>query len=86
MNVERDVLERLDGLGYRWYVTRSWALAAYAEPRTTVDIDVVLEANQVDYSTRIRAALSDDFREPHPGQARVVRGHVGDSNSATSLP
>lgn len=61
MNVERDVLERLDRLGYRWYVTGSWALAAYAEPRTTVDIDVVLEATPVDYSTRIRNALSHDF-------------------------
>lgn len=61
MNIERDVLDRLDGLGRRWYVTGSWALAAYAEPRMTRDIDVVVEATQVDYESRIRPAFDTDF-------------------------
>ena len=61
MNIERDVLDRLDDLGLRWYVTGSWALAAYAEPRMTRDIDVVLELTPADYEWKVRLAFEDDF-------------------------
>lgn len=61
MNIERDVLDRLDGLELRWYVTGSWALAAYAEPRMTRDIDIVLQATAADYEIRIRPAFEPDF-------------------------
>jgi hypothetical protein len=61
MNIERDVLDRLDGLGWRWYLTGSWALAMYAEPRMTRDIDVVLETTFADYESRIRPAFDADF-------------------------
>ena len=43
MNIERDVLDRLDAAGVAYYVTGSWALAAYAEPRMTRDIDIVID-------------------------------------------
>lgn len=61
MSVERDVLDQLERLDRRWYVTGSWALAAYAEPRMTRDIDVVVEATPVDYESRIRQAFEADF-------------------------
>jgi len=38
VNIECDVLDRLDGLDRRWYLTGSRALAAYAEPRMTRDL------------------------------------------------
>jgi hypothetical protein len=61
MNIERDVLDRLDRLDRRWYLTGSWALALYAEPRMTRDIDVVIEATRADYESRIRPAFDSDF-------------------------
>lgn len=60
-SIERDVLDRLEGLGLRWYVTGSWALAAYAEPRMTLDLDVVIDAGSADYASRIRPAFEPDF-------------------------
>lgn len=61
MNVEREALEHLDALGLPWYVTGSWALAAYAEPRMTRDIDVVVDASTSDYETVIRHAFERDY-------------------------
>lgn len=60
-SIERDVLDRLDGLGVAWYVTGSWALAAYAEPRMTRDIDIVVAATTADYERRVRPAFESDF-------------------------
>ncbi len=61
MTVERDALGRVESLGLSWYVTGSWALAAYGEPRMTQDIDVVLDATRADYELRIRPAFESDF-------------------------
>ncbi len=61
MNVEREVLDRLEALGLHWYVTGSWALATYAEPRMTRDIDIVLDAGVADYDRRVRPAFDPDF-------------------------
>jgi hypothetical protein len=61
VTVERDALGRIESLGSSWYVTGSWALAAYAEPRMTQDIDVVLDATRSDYESRIRPAFESDF-------------------------
>ncbi len=60
-SIERDVLVRLEALGFAWYVTGSWALAAYAEPRMTRDIDIVVEATRSDYESRIRPAFESEF-------------------------
>ncbi len=59
--IERGVLERLEALGFRWYVTGSWALGTYAEPRMTRDIDIVLDATKLDYDATIRPAFQPDF-------------------------
>ena len=60
-SVEREALATLDSLGLPWYLTGSWALAAYAEPRMTRDVDVVVAASPADYETRIRPAFESDF-------------------------
>lgn len=59
--IERDVLERLEALGFRWYVTGSWALGTYAEPRMTRDIDIVLDVPRREYDVTIRPAFEPDF-------------------------
>ncbi len=59
--IERDVLERLESLGLRWYVTGSWSLGVYAEPRMTRDIDIVIDAPPITYDTLIRPAFESDF-------------------------
>lgn len=61
MSVERDVLNRLEALGIRYYVTGSWATAVYAEPRMTRDMDVVLGLAPGDYERQIRPAFEHDF-------------------------
>jgi len=61
MTVERDALDRIESLGLPWYVTGSWALAAYAEPRMTRDIDVVLDATRTDYESLLRPSFEADF-------------------------
>ena len=43
MNIERDVLDRLTRAGVGYYVTGSEALAVWAEPRQTMDIDIVTD-------------------------------------------
>lgn len=60
-SIERDVLDRLERLGLAWYVTGSWALAVYAEPRMTRDIDIVVAASTVDYERVMRPAFEPDF-------------------------
>lgn len=60
-SIERDVLERLESLGLRWYVTGSWSLGVYAEPRMTRDIDIVLDAARAAYDKAIRPAFESDF-------------------------
>lgn len=60
-SIERAVLVGLEALGLRWFVTGSWALAVYAEPRMTLDIDVVIEADTAAYEDRIRPAFASDF-------------------------
>ncbi len=61
MSVERDALDRIESLGLPWYVTGSWALAAYAEPRMTRDIDVVLDATRGEYESLLRPSFEADF-------------------------
>ncbi|MES2210596.1 MAG: hypothetical protein V4515_10500 [Chloroflexota bacterium] len=61
MNTEREVLDRLDGLAIRYYVTGSWALSVHAEPRMTRDLDLVLDLGPADYERRIRPAFDDAY-------------------------
>ncbi len=61
MNVNRDALDRLQRLGLKYYVTGSTALAQYAEPRMTRDMDVVVDSSPVGYERRIRPAFEDAY-------------------------
>lgn len=60
-SIERDVLERLESLGLRWYVTGSWSLGVYAEPRMTRDIDIVLDTPRSTYDSIVRPAFESEF-------------------------
>ena len=61
MSTEREVLDRLDDLGIRYFVTGSWALSVHAEPRMTRDLDLVLDLDSADYERRIRPAFDDAY-------------------------
>ena len=61
MNVERDVLDRLERAGVGYYVTGSWALSVYAEPRMTRDLDLVLDLPAAEYETRIRPVFEGSY-------------------------
>jgi hypothetical protein len=61
MSTEREVLDRLDRLAIRHYVTGSWALSVHAEPRMTRDLDLVLDLDPADYERRIRPAFDDAY-------------------------
>jgi hypothetical protein len=61
MNVERDVIERLDRAGVGYYITGSEALAVWAEPRQTMDIDIVTDVVPEQYERVIRPAFEDAY-------------------------
>jgi hypothetical protein len=53
----REVIEALEGRGLRYYITGSEAMARYAAPRTTLDVDVVVEVTESGF-----AALAEDLQ------------------------
>ena len=55
----RDVLDRLEALGLRWYITSSEAGAYYGVLRQTFDIDIVLDLTPGHFS-EIAAAFEAD--------------------------
>lgn len=55
----RDVFERLERLGVRYYLTGSEALARYGEPRQTMDVDIVIEATPAGFAPIARAFEGD---------------------------
>ena len=61
MTVERDVVERLERAGVGYYVTGSEALAVWAEPRQTLDIDIVTDLAAGRYESVIRPAFEDAY-------------------------
>jgi len=61
VNIERDVLDRLTQLAIRFYVTGSWALSVYAEPRMTRDLDLVVDLDAVTYERMVRPEFERDY-------------------------
>jgi hypothetical protein len=61
MSIERDVLDRLERLGIRHFVTGSWALSVHAEPRMTRGLDLVIDLDKADYEPLIRPAFEDIY-------------------------
>ncbi len=56
-----DVAERLDGLGIKYMVTGSFAMASYVTARTTMDIDIVLEIKASDASRFEQKFIGDYY-------------------------
>jgi len=61
VNIERDFLDRLTQLAIRFYVTGSWALSVYAEPRMTRDLDLVVDLDAVTYERMVRPEFERDY-------------------------
>lgn len=59
--IERDVLDRLDRAGVGYYITGSEALSVWAEPRQTLDIDIVTDLLPNRYEAVIRPAFEDAY-------------------------
>ena len=59
-----DCAERLERLGIAYMLTGSMALAHYAIPRTTADIDIVMEISSDDVSKFIKE-FEPDYYVPH---------------------
>ena len=78
MTVERDVLDRLDSLGIRFHVTGSWALSVHAEPRTTRDLDLVVDLDPLGYEQCLRPAFEGDYlvNDPIDLGGRWIGGFV----------
>ena len=55
----RDVFERLERLGVRYYMTGSEALARYAQPRQTMDVDIVIQTTPGGFAPIARAFEGD---------------------------
>ncbi|MFP5343362.1 MAG: hypothetical protein ACLGIJ_10635 [Candidatus Limnocylindria bacterium] len=60
-SIERDVLDRLERAGVRYYITGSEALSVWAEPRQTLDIDIVTDLSIADYEAVIRPAFEGAY-------------------------
>ncbi len=78
MTTDADVVRRLEALGLAYYVTGSWALASYAEPRMTRDIDIVVDCMASEYEARIRPAFADAYlvNDPIPVGGRYIGGLI----------
>lgn len=55
LDITRDVTDRLDRAGIAYMITGSMAMNAYAEPRMTRDVDVVIEVMPGDVQRLITA-------------------------------
>lgn len=62
-SVLKDCAERLEKLGINYMLTGSMALVHYAMPRTTTDIDVVIELSLLD-ADRFIKEFENDFYVP----------------------
>lgn len=60
-SIERDVLDRLERAGIGYYITGSEALSAWAEPRQTLDIDLVTDLPDEGYDRMLRPAFEDAY-------------------------
>lgn len=66
------VSERLNRLGVRYMLTGSFALAWYATPRMTRDIDLVLALEGADVEPLIGAFVSDFYVDSDAARAAVA--------------
>ncbi len=60
-SIERDVLDRLEGAGVGYYITGSEALSVWAEPRQSMDIDIITDLTVARFEAVIRPAFEDAY-------------------------
>jgi hypothetical protein len=60
-SIERDVLDRLERANIGYYITGSEALSVWAEPRQTLDIDIVTDLPASRYDGVVRPAFEDAY-------------------------
>ena len=72
LEVLRVVSERLESLGLRYMLTGSFAMAFYATPRMTRDLDIVVELDREDVEPVV-AAFSPDFYVDEEAARDAVR-------------
>ncbi len=63
-DVLRDCAEKFERLGFAYMLTDSMALTHYAIPRTTADIDIMIEISMEDVDKFIRE-FEPDYYVPH---------------------
>ena len=70
----KDVAARLEGAGFRYMLTGSMALSHYAPPRTTRDIDLVVEIASGDAS-KVVAVFTPDYYIAESDVSRALGEH-----------
>jgi hypothetical protein len=62
MDARRDIIDRIEGLGIRYFLTGSEALAVLGIAyRATNDVDIVLDLEPGAFETRVRPAFEPDY-------------------------
>ena len=62
MDARRDIVERIERLGIRYFLTGSEAMAVPGIAfRATNDIDIVLDLDPAAYEARLRPAFDPDY-------------------------
>ena len=72
LDIVRDVSERLTRAGLPFMLTGSMAMNAYAEPRMTRDVDVVVEMKPAD-TERVVAAFTPGYYVERDAVERALR-------------
>jgi predicted nucleotidyltransferase len=60
----RSIVQRLDAAGIPYMLTGSLALAIWARPRMTRDVDIVIEADQAAVQRLLAAFAADSYASP----------------------
>ena len=73
--VARHVADALESCGVRYVIGGSLASSISGEPRSTLDVDIVVEMSEADVP-RVVAALTPEFEVDESAVMRAVRSHA----------
>ena len=73
--VARHVADALESCGVRYVIGGSLASSISGEPRSTLDVDIVVEMSEADVP-RVVAALTPEFEVDEAAVMRAVRSHA----------
>lgn len=68
----RSIIHRLEGTNIPYMLTGSLALAVWARPRMTRDIDVVIEADRAAVARLVAACAGDCYASPEAAEQAVL--------------